>query len=153
MRSSNRRKACLEAIVLKSILVLVLAAAAHLPATAGDSAAPESRSVVALLADPAAFHEKRVRTLGFYVLAEEESALYLSAGDAEHGIYANSVWVDGEGSSVDLAGVSGRYVLVEGTFNARNKGHGSLAAGGIESVSRIVELPPRESKVGPAQKQ
>lgn len=92
-------------------------------------------SMVSLLADPRRFDGVRVLTFGYAVVEFENSAVYLSASDADHVITANAVWLDLE--SMPDPSVSGGYVLVEGAFDATSRGHGGMFAGTIRAISRL----------------
>src|SRR5207247_2322164 len=98
-------------------------------------------SLVQLIANPAAFDQKRVQVQGFVVLKFEHQAIYLSEADAKHAITRNGVWMDvSDALNANRSSVHQRYALVEGTFNARRGGHLSLFSGVIEDISRLERL-------------
>ena len=83
---------------------------------------------------------------GFLSFEFEGNAIYLSSSDWEHGIVANSLFIEPPaGFESDTAsarkGVNRRYVLLEGTFNAHRRGHLGVASGGIEHITRLGPLP------------
>jgi len=95
-------------------------------------------SLIQLIANPMAFDQKRVLVKGYAVLEFESQHLYLSETDAKHLITRNSVWLDvGDAIKANPTRFNRRYVLVEGTFNARRRGHLSLSSGEIENIGRF----------------
>ncbi|MCO6455636.1 MAG: hypothetical protein J5I93_10110 [Pirellulaceae bacterium] len=103
-------------------------------------------SIVQLLAHRDRYHGKKIQIKGFLHVRFEDSAIYLSKDDGEHGITTNGFWVSFEKANVPFEGAVGpgefdrKYVVIEGTFNARSRGHHSAWQGSIEKISRVVEL-------------
>ena len=76
-------------------------------------------SMVELIARSSECAGHEVRTIGYVVFEDEESAIYLSETDARQGISSNAVWIDLRGvgiSDLKIDKVSDHYVIVEGTF-------------------------------------
>ncbi len=95
-------------------------------------------SLIQLIANPTAFDQKRILVKGFVVLEFESQHLYLSEADARHLVTRNSVWLDvSEAVYARRAEFNRRYILVEGTFNARRRGHLGLSSGEIENIGRF----------------
>ena len=95
-------------------------------------------SLIQIIANPAAFDQKRVGLKGYVILEFEHQALYLSEADAKHVITKNGLWLDvSDAIYANRERFHRRYVLVEGTFNARLRGHLSLFTGRIENISRF----------------
>jgi len=95
-------------------------------------------SLVQLIANPTVFDEKRVTLKGYVVLEFENQHMYLSEADAKHGITRNSVWLDvSDAIYAKRAQFHGRYVIVEGTFNARRRGHLGMSSGEIGNIVRF----------------
>jgi len=89
---------------------------------------------------PDKFHEKRVLVKGYVLLHFENRVRYPHEVDAQNTITRNGVWLDLDSGSPVLARrdqFHRRYVLVEGTFNARRHGHFNLFAGEIRNVGRF----------------
>lgn len=136
---------CASAIVElapKAMLIALLLLCLHPTLSLGRQAAGSeaTRSLVALLASMDSYNGQRIRTFGFFQLGDERSAVFLSEADAKNGIYANGVWLDLEGAAVaveTIKSLNGKYILVEGTFDANQRGHMDLYSGGIRSVTRI----------------
>lgn len=95
-------------------------------------------SLIQLIANPTEFDQKRVVVKGYVVLEFEDKSLYLSEADAKHGITRNSVWLNvSDAIYSDRARFHQRYVLVEGTFSSRRRGHLGLSSGEIENIGRF----------------
>jgi hypothetical protein len=111
----------------------------------------DSVSLIQLIANPASFDGKRVRLTGYVMLEADNRAVYLHESDAKYGIARNALWLDvplgGESHRVQL---HGRYALIEGTFNARRRGHRELFSGTIEDVGRFEVVEPRPGPLTPA---
>jgi hypothetical protein len=109
-------------------------------------------SLYELITRPAAFHGKRVRVIGFAHFEFEGNGLYAHRVDWEQSLFQNGVWL--EPPRVDLDSLNDRYLLVEGRFDAKDRGHMGLWSGSIDSVTRyyIWELSPapRDSSGRPA---
>jgi hypothetical protein len=98
-------------------------------------------SIIQLIANPTAFDQKRVLVMGYAVLKFESQHIYLSETDAKHGITKNSLWLDvSDQLYAERARFDQRYVLVEGTFNARRRGHLGLSSGSLENIGRLEPL-------------
>jgi len=54
-------------------------------------------------------------------------------------LYANGLWVN-LAQNVSRADCQDRYVLVEGTFRARDRGHLGLWSGAIGEITRCMAL-------------
>jgi hypothetical protein len=107
-------------------------------AKADPAVEPIDVSMVQLIATPERFDGKPIRVIGFLHLEFEGNALYLHETDFCHSISANAIWV-GVGWPPDDKYVarSNSYVLLEGVFDARSKGHMSMFAGSVRNVTRL----------------
>lgn len=107
-------------------------------------AAAESVSMVALIANPEKYEGRQVQIIGFLNLEFEGNAIYLHEQDLEHAICKNGIWV-----SIDdkHAGLSGRYVLLEGVFTAKRQGHLGLWSGEIREINRVIAWPAFQPRV------
>ena len=93
-------------------------------------------SMIQLIANPEAFHGKRVRVIGYLILEFEGNALYLHAEDSQHGLTDNGIWVDAPRAGLGAECKSNAYALLEGRFNAEHNGHMGLWSGALEEVTR-----------------
>lgn len=106
--------------------------------TPTQSQRPISVSVVQLIANPQAYDGKYVRVIGFVSLAFEGTAVYLHQDDYKFGIFKNALWLDI--AKADRRGYMEydlKYVLVEGTFDAKETGHRGGFSGGIKNIERF----------------
>jgi len=126
------------------------------PAAAPPPRDPEAFtkvSIVNLIAAPERFHGRRVRAIGFCSLRFEGTALYLHRQDDEVGIAKNGVWIDvGWPPSPEYMKVEGKYAIIEGVFNAHQRGHFGAYAGSIVNVTRLEEWRMRTEDVKPPPK-
>jgi hypothetical protein len=108
-------------------------------------------SLIQLIATPTTFDGKRISLVGYVVLEADHNAVYLSESDARYGIARNALWLDvpavGEDDRVRL---HEKYVLIEGRFNARRRGHRELFGGTIEQIGRFEPVEPRPGPLTPA---
>lgn len=94
--------------------------------------------MIQLIANPERYDGSPIRLIAFLNLEFEGNALYLHREDYEKSLSANAIWISltdqQENSSKKL---SGGYVLVEGTFRAKERGHMGMFAGSVERITRI----------------
>lgn len=94
-------------------------------------------SIVRLIADPGTFDGKRVLLSGFLHLEFEGNAIYLHRDDWIHGITENALWVSfAPGGSTKSC--QNKYVSIEGTFSAAERGHMGLFSGTLKDISRCL---------------
>lgn len=75
----------------------------------------------------------------------EEMALYVSREDAEYVITSNAIWIDPtRDGALAIEDLNGRYLLVEGVFVARRRGHGGVFSGALVDVCRLSPIARRE---------
>jgi hypothetical protein len=98
---------------------------------------PLSLSVINLIARPSDHDGKKVRVIGFCVLAFEGKALYLSEMDFRASITKNALWLETP-LSPENQKLSEKVLLVEGTFDATSLGHLGMYSGTIRDVGRLV---------------
>lgn len=95
-------------------------------------------SMIQLIANPHSYEGKRIRLIAFLNLEFEGNALYLHREDFEHAIPNNAIWISLTDRQEQTSGkLSGGYVLVEGVFNAEDRGHFGMFSGSIEKVTRL----------------
>jgi hypothetical protein len=97
--------------------------------------------LVELISRPELYDMKPVRVIGFVNLEFEGNGLYLHEEDWRHSIYRNGIWIDPPlGIEPDSGGTNGainrQYVLVEGVFDASDRGHMGMWSGGLHNVTR-----------------
>jgi hypothetical protein len=92
-------------------------------------------SVINLIARPSDYDRKRVRVIGFSVVAFELHALFLSEADSRAGVTKNALWL--EVIDAEIRQASGGMVLVEGTFDATSLGHLQMYSGTLKDIGRF----------------
>ncbi len=120
---------------MRTLLVVILLAGVPVAAA---SAEPEDASLVQLIATPERFDGKHVRVVGYCWLEFEGNGLYLHRDDYLHGISRNGVWLNlTERQRLTPEKWRGKYVLVEGTFRAEDRGHMGMFAGSLDLLNRL----------------
>jgi hypothetical protein len=135
--------------------VVMLVGFAVIAAATSAPGAREARdmtvSLIRLIADPGSFDGKRVLVTGYVMLEAENTAVYLHESDASYGIFSNGLWLDVPlGGESHRARFHRRYVLVEGTFNARRRGDRDAFGGSLENIGRFELVEPRPGPLVPA---
>jgi hypothetical protein len=101
------------------------------------AAEPLDVSLVRLIANPKDYDGKVVRVIGFVRLEFEGNGIYLHEDDYKHSLYKNGLWIrvtaDMETRKTEF---DRKYVLIEGTFDAKMTGHMGLWSGSIRNITR-----------------
>ena len=103
---------------------------------------PEEVSMIQLISNPAAYNGKLVRVIGFVRFEFEGNALYLHEEDYKQMLTRNGAWL----SMPEKKELDRKYALIEGVFNAGNRGHLGLWSGSLEKVTRAVEWQVRQPR-------
>jgi len=97
----------------------------------------QSVSIVELIANSEKYQDEKIRVVGFLKVGFEAQALYLSEADYENAVTKNALWV-----SFDKRGeykkFNQQYVLIEGIFDAKSKGHLKMYSATIREVDRVI---------------
>ncbi len=137
-------------VLLGSVLFVALTAVAAAGPQDEEGASPRrplSASLIQLIASPEKYHGKYVRVNGFVRIEHEGTAIYLHREDSDHMLTRNGLWLGGVRETPtpdsDEGKVHNRYALIEGRFDARQRGHLGLWSGSIDKVSRMIpwEIP------------
>lgn len=91
-------------------------------------------SLYELIARPEVFHGRRVRVIGFAHFEFEGDGLYVHREDWERSISMNGLWIHPPSTGADS--LNNHYLLVEGRFNAKMRGHFGMWGGSLDSVTR-----------------
>jgi len=98
---------------------------------------PINVTMVQLIANPERFDGKLIRVIGFLRLEFEGDVLYLHREDYEQALLGDGIWVDAtpeiKKNSKDL---NMHYVLFEGVFSSKDKGHMGMWSGTITQIRR-----------------
>lgn len=103
-----------------------------------SSQQPIDISMIRLIANPAAYDGKYVRVIGFVRVEFEGTAVYLHQEDYKLAISKNALWlaIDRDNQQAYMKG-NQKYVLIEGTFDAKYAGHRGLFSGTIKDIQRF----------------
>lgn len=105
---------------------------------AADATSAGSVPFLRLLANPERFEDKDVRTVGFLRLEFEGTALYFHEEDARNRITPNALWVSlDEAQMKEHSRLSGRYVVIEATFDSTRRGHMGVFPGTLGEIKAI----------------
>jgi hypothetical protein len=106
--------------------------------TSAESSELKDVSMIQLIANPQQYDGKPIRVMAFLNLEFEGNALYLHREDFDKSILANAVWISLDDQQIRTSKkFSGGYVLVEGVFNAKDRGHLGIFSGSIQQITRI----------------
>ena len=98
---------------------------------------PIDVSLVRLISNPKDYDGKVVRVIGFVNLEFEGNAIYLHEDDYRHCICKNALWIEAtDEMNAKKAEFNQRYMLIQGTFNAKETGHMGLWSGSIQKISK-----------------
>lgn len=133
--------AAVRTLLLLTLLGGALPGQAAIPDSSQCARVSDSRcvlydvSMIQLIGNPAAYHGRNVRVVGYLHLEFEGNAIYLHREDFERSISRNGLWVSfGDGAFGDRKVGSNEYVLVEGRFDAKMRGHLALWSGAILDI-------------------
>ena len=99
---------------------------------------PTDVSLIQLIANPEKYQGKFVRVIGYVHLEFEGNAIYLHQEDYTRHLSRNGLWLDiCDRIRSERHKYSDRYCLIEGTFNALEHGHMSLASGAMQNIKRF----------------
>ena len=101
-----------------------------------------SVSLIQLIANPKKYHNKKVQIIGFMNLQFESNGIYLHKEDAEHLITNNGLWLSFLFSNDLKTGkedLNNKYVLIEGLFDMKMRGHFGMWSGSIKNITRCDE--------------
>ena len=122
---------------MRKILQMLIVTLFCIGASAGSSELSDV-SMIQLIANPQQYAGKPIRVIAFLNLEFEGNALYLHREDFDRSIVSNAVWISLEDHQVRTSRkLSGGYVLVEGIFSAKDRGHFGMFSGSIQQVTRI----------------
>ena len=126
---------------LTTLAFVQLLLSAGLPLMAAE---PLKVSIIHLIAHPNDYHGKLVRLTGFVRLEFEGTGVYLHENDYRYHITKNGLWLDVSDEIMkNRKEFNLKYVLLEGTFNAKDTGHMGAWSGSIEKITRFVTWPRR----------
>ena len=144
---SGMNKTCRRALALSAVTMVLLTALSAPPfSSAQNNPIRNSVSIVQLIATPEKYDGKVVLVMGFLRLEFEGDAIYLHEDDYRHAIHKNGLMVvtnpkiDLEADKLNL-----HYVVLEGTFDANNRGNMGLNSGTITNITFTGICPTRNT--------
>jgi hypothetical protein len=141
-----RRIKLLVPIVVIAVGLCVLRDSTRAGGAAADK--PAEVSMIQLIANPDAFHGKMVRVRGIVSIVPWNTAIYLHTEDYDRPTTKNGLWLAGldyKNAEIQSSEDNGRFLLIEGRFNAKDKGYDGKWSGSIEKYQRVD--PPKPSIV------
>ena len=106
--------------------------------TSAESSEVRDVSMIQLIANPQQYDGTSIRLMAFLNLEFEGNALYLHREDFEKSLPSNAIWISlTDQQARTSARFSKGYVLVEGVFSAKDRGHMGMFAGSIQKITRI----------------
>ena len=136
-RDWSRVSRCLALAVVLSLGIVLSYPLRHCCA---QESRQEHISIISLIANPDRYDGKKVLIRGFVVIEFEGDAIYLSETDYRQMLSKNAIAIDTGTRLADLKKMSGRYITLEGVFNASNLGHLGLFSGTIINITRIIDF-------------
>lgn len=100
-------------------------------------------SLIRLIARPEQYNNIPVRVKGFLNIEFEGDALYLYKDDYQSGVDKNGIWIEIPEDAIlrtRIKACSKKYVIIEGLFDASNRGHMNLFSGSLKAVTRVDSL-------------
>jgi hypothetical protein len=95
-------------------------------------------SMIQLIANPQQFDGKPIRLLAYLNLEFEGDALFLHREDFDKGLWSNALSISLEDHHFPkVKRLSRGYVMVEGIFSAKIRGHFGMFSGSVQQVTRI----------------
>ena len=93
-------------------------------------------SLIQVVQSPQQFDGQPIRVIGVANVQYEATGLFISESDLQNSVTKNGVWISIPSSDANRK-LHGKFVLVEGTFDAGNRGHLGMWAGSIKDVKRF----------------
>ena len=106
-------------------------------------------SLIHVLQNPDQYADKPVRVVGVASVKFEVTGLYVSLDDMRNAVTKNALWIEVPSNEETLGELSGKYVIVEGVFDQKGKGHLGMWSAQDQGrhALRAVERPGREAAV------
>jgi hypothetical protein len=119
-----------------ALFVLLLGLAG--PVSTAYATDPQSVAMVSLISDPQRFDGQLIRVIAFLRLDFEGNVLYLHREDYEQAILPNGIWIAlTDEQKTKAKKLSNSYVIAEGTFSSKDKGHKGMWSGSLHDVTRL----------------
>ena len=93
-----------------------------------------------LLANPKRFDGKRVSVKGYWHIEFEGDCLYTNKEGYKNSDHKNALWVDFR-KRREIDSLNDHFVVMDGIFDMRNKGHMDMNGGSITNITKVSLLP------------
>ena len=101
------------------------------------SADAQDATLLQILSNPREHDRKTVRVIGYLHLEREGDAIYLSEADFKHGVFGNSLALEITDDMFNMREqLTGKYVVLEGYFDAQDRGAFEVYSGTIKRIWR-----------------
>lgn len=97
---------------------------------------PVDVSMIQLIANPEKHHNKLVRVIGFVHLQFEGNLICPYEEDYKKLLSKNCLWLS-VSDEIKKQGSSDKYMVVEGTFDAKSFGHFGMYSGTLRKIKRF----------------
>ena len=99
-------------------------------------------SLINIIANPDQFNNKHIRVIGVSRIEFENNAIYISRESYDNYLSKNGLWIEfGENYPKEniqaFKKYNGQYVVVEGIYDMKNKGHMDAFSGAIKRITRF----------------
>ena len=128
--------------ILKPLIILsILVFTSFVNANGEADHESKSVSIIQLISNPEKYDQTKVRLIGVPRLEFEGEFICLNKESYQFWVSKNCLWISPNIKAInipykELEKYNGKYVLIEGTFNLKNLGHGGMNSGAIENVTR-----------------
>jgi hypothetical protein len=100
-------------------------------------------SMMQVITTPDRYDGKMVKLRGYLHVRAEDTALYFTKDHADYRLKENGIWIvlrESPYSFKEQQHLDGAYVVIEGVFDMKQRGHFSAWQGGIHTVTRLEKL-------------
>jgi hypothetical protein len=110
---------------------------------------PEYVSLIAVIANPEKYHNKKIIVDGYFTLEKEGEAIYVNKTDYENLFYKNAVYLFVNYDKLKKYSIEPPYkgyVKIEGIFNKDKKGSYNFFSGSLDEIKEIHRLYKRDGE-------
>ncbi len=98
---------------------------------------PQDATLLQILARPRDFDRQLIRVVGYLHLERDGDAVYLHGDDFKHGVFGNGLALEITDDIFNRREqLTGKYVVIEGYFDAQDRGSFEVYSGTIKRIWR-----------------
>lgn len=102
------------------------------------STEPVDVSLISVISNPALYEGKNIRIIGFLHFEFEGDAVYVHQDDSSYSITKNGIAIAvSDKQRSEWWRLNDQYVMIEGQFTSRVKGHMELWSGTVQNITRL----------------